>query len=40
MTVFDEFPDTFTYLGAAVIVAAGIYIWHRETSLARKMSEG
>lgn len=40
MTVFDEFPNAFTYLGAAVIVAAGIYIWHRETSLARKMPEG
>lgn len=40
MIVFDEYPDAYTYLGAAVIVAAGIYVWHRETRLARGASSG
>ncbi|MGE5147888.1 MAG: DMT family transporter [Candidatus Eiseniibacteriota bacterium] len=30
LVVFGEFPDAFTILGAAIIVASGIYIWHRE----------
>jgi len=29
--IFDTYPDTWTYVGALVIVAAGIYVWHRET---------
>lgn len=29
--IFDEFPPAATYLGAVVIVGAGIYVWHRET---------
>ncbi len=28
---FDEVPDGWTILGAAVIVGAGLYVWHRET---------
>lgn len=28
---FDEYPDGMTILGAAVIVAAGVYVWYRET---------
>jgi len=28
---FNEYPDGWTVLGAAVIVAAGVYVWHRET---------
>ncbi|MCG7492521.1 DMT family transporter [Thalassobius sp. Cn5-15] len=29
---FDEYPDFWTIVGALVIVAAGIYVWHRETA--------
>ncbi len=31
MIFFGEFPDAMTYLGALVIVGAGLYVWHRET---------
>ena len=31
IVVFDEFPDTWTVIGALVIAASGIYVWHRET---------
>lgn len=30
MVLFGEFPDLATWIGAAIIVAAGIYVWHRE----------
>jgi drug/metabolite transporter (DMT)-like permease len=30
-----EVPDAWTILGAAIIVAAGLYVWHRETRAAR-----
>ena len=30
MIFFDAYPDAYTYLGAAIIVTAGVYIWHRE----------
>lgn len=33
---FDEWPDGPTILGAAIIVAAGLYVWHRETREARR----
>ena len=36
MVAFGDFPDIWTYAGALVIIAAGIYVWHRETLLARK----
>ncbi|MFD1912108.1 DMT family transporter [Halodurantibacterium flavum] len=29
--LFDEYPDFWTGVGALVIVAAGLYVWHRET---------
>ena len=29
--VFDQFPDAFSMLGATIVIASGIYIWHRET---------
>lgn len=35
MVFFAEFPDFWTVTGALVIVGSGIYVWHRETSLAR-----
>lgn len=28
--IFDEFPDMATWIGGAIIVASGIYVWHRE----------
>ncbi|MFE3835499.1 DMT family transporter [Pseudogemmobacter sonorensis] len=28
---YDEWPDLWTVAGALVIVAAGLYVWHRET---------
>lgn len=31
MVIFGEFPDAYTWVGAAVIVGAGLYVWHRET---------
>lgn len=30
MTLFGEYPDGWTILGALVIVGAGLYVWHRE----------
>ncbi len=33
--LFGEVPDGWTILGAVVIVAAGLYVWHRETRAAR-----
>ncbi|MDX5400912.1 MAG: DMT family transporter [Rhodobacterales bacterium] len=33
---FDEYPDGMTILGAAVIVAAGVYVWYRETFAKKK----
>ena len=32
IVIFDHYPDTPVYLGALVIVAAGLYVWHRETT--------
>ncbi|MEL7114071.1 MAG: DMT family transporter [Pseudomonadota bacterium] len=29
--IFQDYPDALTYVGALVIVCAGIYVWHRET---------
>ena len=30
LTVFGFWPDSRTLMGAAVIIASGLYIWHRE----------
>ncbi len=32
---FNDVPDAWTLVGALVIVGAGLYVWHRETVLAR-----
>lgn len=32
---FGNYPDHWTVIGALVIVAAGLYVWHRETRTAR-----
>lgn len=34
--LYDEWPDLATIIGALVIVAAGLYVWHRETRANRK----
>jgi drug/metabolite transporter (DMT)-like permease len=36
ITLFGEYPDTATVIGALVIVSAGLYVWHRETKAAHK----
>ncbi|MDZ7909481.1 MAG: DMT family transporter [Gemmobacter sp.] len=33
--LFDEWPDGWTVIGALVIAGAGVYVWHRETRVAR-----
>ena len=30
--LYDEFPDQWTMIGALVIAASGLYVWHRETA--------
>lgn len=35
LTVFGFWPDGRTLMGAAVIIASGLYIWHRERVLGR-----
>lgn len=34
LLIFDEFPDTGTWLGVAIIVSSGMYVFHREARLA------
>jgi drug/metabolite transporter (DMT)-like permease len=34
--LYDQWPDRWTVIGALVIVAAGVYVWHRETRSTRK----
>lgn len=36
--LYDQWPDRWTVIGALVIVAAGLYVWHRETRLASQSS--
>ena len=33
--IYNEYPDRWTIIGALVIIAAGLYIWHREARIAR-----
>lgn len=33
--IFGELPDLYTFIGAGLVVAAGLYIWHRERTLAK-----
>lgn len=35
VVLYDQWPDQWTVVGALVIVAAGLYVWHRETKGAR-----
>lgn len=39
IVLYDEYPDKFTVLGALVIVAAGLYVWHRETNARRAQAD-
>jgi drug/metabolite transporter (DMT)-like permease len=36
--VFGQFPDAVALLGMAIIVAAGLYVWWRDLTLARRTS--
>lgn len=36
LTLFGEMPDALTLVGAGIILAAGIYVWHRERVRARE----
>lgn len=31
--IFGDFPDSYTWLGSVVIIASGLYVWHRERQL-------
>ena len=33
--IYNEYPDRWTIIGALVIIAAGLYVWHREARIAR-----
>jgi drug/metabolite transporter (DMT)-like permease len=35
VTIFNEFPDRWTWTGAALIIASGLYIFHRERQLGK-----
>ncbi len=39
ITLYGEYPDRWTVIGALVIVAAGLYVWHRETQGQRSSTE-
>ncbi len=36
LVMFDDFPDAITWMGTAVIVGAGLYVFRRERMLARR----
>jgi drug/metabolite transporter (DMT)-like permease len=36
--VFNDFPDTLTWVGIGIIVASGLYIIHRERITARGLA--
>jgi len=35
LLVWGDLPDTWTWIGSALVVGSGLYIWHRELVLAR-----
>lgn len=35
---FDSWPDSWTMIGALVIISAGLYVWHREMTLSRRQT--
>ena len=38
LALFGDFPDGWTLLGAAIIVASGLYTWHHDRRAARVTS--
>ena len=36
---FGALPDGWSIMGALVIVGAGLYVWHRETQISRRVAE-
>ncbi|MCY3877657.1 MAG: DMT family transporter [Rhodobacteraceae bacterium] len=32
---FDEFPDFWTYIGAAIVAGSGLFVWYRESQAAK-----
>ena len=36
--IWGDVPDAYLLIGAAVVIASGLYILHRETTLARRRS--
>ena len=34
--IFDDFPDLTTWVGVAIIVGSGMYVFHREATIARR----
>jgi S-adenosylmethionine uptake transporter len=39
LIIFNEFPDAITWLGIAIIVGSGMYVFHRESTLAADTDE-
>jgi drug/metabolite transporter (DMT)-like permease len=39
-TIFGEFPDLWTWAGAALIIGSGLYIFHRERQLGKSDEDG
>ena len=35
--VFGDVPDSWTVAGAAVVVASGLYLFHRERAIAKRV---
>lgn len=40
LLVWGDLPDAWTWVGSILVVGSGIYIWHRELTLARTGQEG
>lgn len=36
---FGEIPDAFSFLGAGLIAASGLYVWHRERQIAKRRGQ-
>jgi drug/metabolite transporter (DMT)-like permease len=36
VVAFNNFPDLWTWIGAAIVIASGLYTWHRERVRARE----
>ena len=36
LVIWGDVPDPWTWGGAALVITSGLYIWHREMTLARR----